>query len=88
MLQGQWRTVDRLETSMGVENLAAKKIEDLGSPGWHVRHHLFWRDPTRQPERPLQTFGDVRAELGEQTPDYVHELHALLDQKIGRSMQQ
>lgn len=39
------------------------------------------------PSARFKTFRDVRAELGEQTPDHVHELRALLDQKVARPVQ-
>ena len=57
------RTVDRLETNMCVEYLTAQEAENLHCRCRHIRRRLLCGDLARQPKRPLQTFGDIHAEL-------------------------
>ena len=39
-----------------------------------------------QPKCPLQTFGNIDTELGQQAADNVHQLRTLLDQKVAGAM--
>ncbi|MER8460158.1 hypothetical protein NKH24_29520 [Mesorhizobium sp. M1300] len=70
---------------MGVEQLTGEQTENLRCHRRHVRRRFLRGELAHQPERPLQTLGSVDAELSQQAANHVHELRALLDQKIEHS---
>ncbi len=71
---------------MGVEDLSTETIENLLGYNGHIWFEFTDRDLTRQPKRPLQTYWDVDADLGQEAEDHVHQQGALFNQKIAYPM--
>ena len=67
---------------MGVEHLVAQETQNLHCHCRYVQCGFLRGYLASQPKRPLQTFGNMDTELGQQAADHVHQLRTLLDQKI------
>ena len=87
-VEGEQRTVDRLDPGMGVEHLPAQKVEDLLGCCRYIGHGLLGLDLAREPQRPFHAVRHDNAELGQHAADHVHQLGALPDQQVAGAMKQ
>lgn len=86
-LQGKDRTVDHLQPDVRIEDLSTQQAENLHRHRRHIDCRLLAGDLACQSKGAQQNFGDIDAELGQQTADHVDQLRALLDQEIARTME-
>ena len=85
-MPGQRVALHLAHSEMNLEHLLRQRQHHLGGLSGHI-WRLTFGDATRHQQSTLKPFWNIDSKLGEQSPDHVHELGALLDHEIARAVQ-